>query len=133
MLELIFQGLVDSSHYIGMMIAESKQLHYNCIAAVNHFKLVAETGPWKELLKIAYDFYNAGSYDLALHLYLRLGEAGYELAQSNAAWMMKNGYCAQLGDEMCTQLTVEMYTRAAAQNRPEAYLRYGFIYPCAAE
>ncbi len=111
-----------------MMIAEGKYLNYNCAAAVHHFKLVAETGPWGEVLQTAHDLYNAGSYDIALHLYFRLAEAGFELAQSNAAWMMVNGYCGQLGNTMCTQLAVQMYTRAAAQSRPEAYLRYGFIF-----
>ncbi len=128
MLRSTFQGFIDSSHYIGAIIAEGKYLPYNCAAAVRHFKLVAETGPSAELLRTAYDLYYAGSYDIALHLYLRLAEAGHELAQSNAAWMMMNGHCGQLGNEICTQLTVQMYTRAAGQKNAEAYIRYGFIF-----
>ncbi len=117
-----------------MMTAKGKDIRYDCASAVRHFKLTAESGPWGELLQTASDLYKAGSYDIALNLYLRLAEAGYELAQSNAAWMMENGHCAQLGDETCTQLTVLMYTRAAAQNCPEAYLRYEFyFYICAVE
>ncbi len=111
-----------------MMITKGEDVRYDCVSAVHHFKMNAEAGPWGELLQIASNLYNTGSYDIALNLYLRLGEAGYELAQSNAAWMMENGHCAQLGDETCTQLAVQMYTRAAAQNRPEAYLRYEFIF-----
>ncbi len=111
-----------------MMAAKGKDIPYDCASAVRHFKFAAEAGPWGELLQTASDLYTAGSHDIALNLYLRLSEAGYELAQSNAAWMMENGHCAQFGDETCTRLTVQMYTRAAAQNRPDAYLRYGFCF-----
>lgn len=36
--------------------------------------------------------YEEGNYGTALGMYLRLAEAGYEVGQSNAAWMLQRGY-----------------------------------------
>eukprot|EP00898_Chlorokybus_atmophyticus_P003196 jgi/Chlat1/3878/Chrsp26S00303 len=64
----------------------------SCSVAVKLLKQVAEQGRWSSSIHEAYSAYTAGKYRIALYLYLKAAEAGYELAQSNAAWMLDNGY-----------------------------------------
>ena len=52
------------------------------------YKNVAERGKWGEKLMEAHTDYRRGMYDEALMKYLLLAELGYEVAQSNAAFIM---------------------------------------------
>ncbi|XP_002989053.2 ERAD-associated E3 ubiquitin-protein ligase component HRD3A [Selaginella moellendorffii] len=72
--------------------------------AVDLYKAVAERGPWGALLRWGLESYLKGEIALSLLLYSRAAELGYEVAQSNAAWILdkfheeavcigKNGYC----------------------------------------
>ena len=50
--------------------------------------LVAEKGPWSAVLQHGYDAFQEGDYERALLHYLQAAEMGYELGQSNAAWLL---------------------------------------------
>lgn len=52
------------------------------------YKIVAEKGPWSSLSRWALESYLKGEIGKALLLYSRMAELGYEVAQSNAAWIM---------------------------------------------
>ncbi|GMN51279.1 hypothetical protein TIFTF001_020428 [Ficus carica] len=52
------------------------------------YKLVAERGPWSSLSRWALESYLKGDIGKALFLYSRMAELGYEVAQSNAAWIL---------------------------------------------
>lgn len=52
------------------------------------FKNVAERGRWGERLMEAHSAYRAGRHTQALITYMLLAELGYEVAQSNAAFIL---------------------------------------------
>ncbi|ERM95837.1 ERAD-associated E3 ubiquitin-protein ligase component HRD3A [Amborella trichopoda] len=56
--------------------------------AATLYKIVAERGPWGSLSRWALEAYLKGEIGKALLLYLRMAELGYEVAQSNAAWIL---------------------------------------------
>lgn len=52
------------------------------------FKNVCERGRWSERLMTAYNSYKDEDYNAAVVQYLLLAEQGYEVAQSNAAFIL---------------------------------------------
>lgn len=54
-------------------------------------KSVAEKGKQNRLFVTAYDLYKIGEVDTSLVQYLLLAELGYEVAQSNSAYIAENG------------------------------------------
>jgi len=57
--------------------------------------VVAEQGQWGALLRLGQQSFMAGGdtgYGRALLYYLRAASLGYEVAQSNAAWMLERGF-----------------------------------------
>jgi len=52
------------------------------------FKNVAERGRWSEMVMEAHSMYRESNVDGALLLYTLLAELGYEVAQSNVAYML---------------------------------------------
>lgn len=52
------------------------------------FKNVCERGRWSERLMTAYGSFKEGDMDAALVQYLLLAEQGYEVAQSNVAFIL---------------------------------------------
>ncbi|CAA7398196.1 unnamed protein product [Spirodela intermedia] len=61
----------------------------NLIMATLIYKIVAEMGPWSSLSRWATESYVTGDVGKALLLYLRMAELGYEVGQSNAAWILE--------------------------------------------
>lgn len=55
------------------------------------FKNVAERGEWSEMLMDAHTLYKEGNVDGALLKYTLLAELGYEVAQSNVAFILDQG------------------------------------------
>ena len=55
------------------------------------FKNVAERGTWSEMLMEAHSMYKEGRIDRALLKYTLLAELGYEVAQSNVAYVLDQG------------------------------------------
>lgn len=55
------------------------------------FKNVAERGKWGEKLMEAHQYYRELKYNEAYLSYSLLAELGYEVAQSNAAFMLDRG------------------------------------------
>ncbi|EOA34591.1 hypothetical protein CARUB_v10022149mg, partial [Capsella rubella] len=52
------------------------------------YKTVAESGPWSSMSRWALGAYVKGDVGKAFILYSRMSELGYEVAQSNAAWIL---------------------------------------------
>jgi hypothetical protein len=59
------------------------------------FKNVAERGKWGEKLMEAHIRYREGSLNEAFVTYTLLAELGYEVAQSNAAFLLDKGMFPQ--------------------------------------
>ncbi|KAI3429526.1 hypothetical protein D9Q98_005614 [Chlorella vulgaris] len=92
-----------------------------CKAAAALLKRVAEKG--FPAPQEANEDFQAGDYEWALLNYLKAAEMGQELGQSNAAWMLTEGYGYE-GPE-AGLAAVQLYKRAAAQGNHEALLRVG--------
>lgn len=92
-----------------------------CRAAVSHLKKVAERA-WPALIEAADDF-TAGDYEWALLNYLQAAEWGSELGQSNAAWMLVEGYGYE--GPRGGAMAVTMLGRAAAQGNAAALVKLG--------
>ena len=52
---------------------------------------MAERGQWSEMLMDAYNMYKDGNVNQALMKYYFLAELGYEVAQSNVAYILDQG------------------------------------------
>eukprot|EP00246_Nothoceros_aenigmaticus_P013956 TRINITY_DN5091_c0_g1_i1.p1 TRINITY_DN5091_c0_g1~~TRINITY_DN5091_c0_g1_i1.p1 ORF type:complete len:694 (+),score=139.60 TRINITY_DN5091_c0_g1_i1:189-2270(+) len=75
-------------------------LEKNLENAASLYKLVADRGPWSSLMRQGLDFYpkgQKGDIGKAYLLYSRAAELGYEVAQSNAAWILDKYY----HDDIC--------------------------------
>ena len=57
------------------------------------FKNVAERGRWSEMLMEAHTMYKEHKLEAALLKYTLLAELGYEVAQSNVAYILDQGKC----------------------------------------
>ncbi|KAL4449404.1 hypothetical protein ABPG77_007048 [Micractinium sp. CCAP 211/92] len=96
-----------------------------CAAAVALLKGVAERGfPAQQE---ANDDFQAGDYEWALLNYLKAAEMGVEAGQSNAAWMLTEGYGYEGGAE-AGRAALLLYKRSAAQGNHGALLRIGDSY-----
>lgn len=62
--------------------------HCVTVSSSQLFKNVCERGRWSERLMTAYGSFKEGETDAALVQYLLLAEQGYEVAQSNVAFVL---------------------------------------------
>jgi len=78
-------------------------------------KSVAERGPWSSLSRWALESYLKGDVGKALLLYSRMADLGYEVAQSNAAWILdrygdqsicmgESGFCTDMENYVLCQI-----------------------------
>jgi len=144
-------GHLRAYHCVGKMYALGIGVSRSCDIAVNAFKVVAERGPWIEGLARAHASFRAGDTTAARLGYARLAHAGYEVAQSNAAWLLerltertrieltqgawwlfnhsKSGKaCDGLSVQACGRRALALYRRAAKQGSADASLRLGDMY-----
>ncbi|KAL5067730.1 hypothetical protein RYX36_018617, partial [Vicia faba] len=100
------------------------------------YKLVAERGPWSSLSRWALEAYLKGDVGKAYMLYSRMAEMGYEVAQSNAAWILdKYGERSMCMGEsgLCTdaerhQRAHSLWWQASEQGNEHAALLIGDAY-----
>jgi len=95
-----------------------------CASAVGLLKRVAERG-WPVLAEAADDF-TMGDYEWALLNYLKASEWGSELGQSNAAWMLLDGY--GYDGPRAGETAVSLLKRAAEQGNTAALVHIGDSY-----
>ena len=62
-----------------------------CCLLLQLFKNVAERGRWSELLMDAHRLFKEGGTDAAVIKYMFLADLGYEVAQSNVAFLLDRG------------------------------------------
>ncbi|KAF5730305.1 ERAD-associated E3 ubiquitin-protein ligase component HRD3A [Tripterygium wilfordii] len=109
-----------------------KDLHM----ATGLYKLVAERGPWSSLSRWALESYLKGDVGKAYLLYSRMAELGYEVAQSNAAWIIdkyvehsmcmgESGFCT---DAERHQRAHSLWWQASEQGNEHAALLIGDAY-----
>lgn len=100
------------------------------------YKLVAERGPWSSLSRWALEAYLKGDVGKAFFLYSRMAELGYEVAQSNAAWILdkygersmcmgESGFCSDAERHLRAH---SLWWQASEQGNEHAALLIGDAY-----
>uniref|UniRef100_A0A6I8NC75 SEL1L2 adaptor subunit of SYVN1 ubiquitin ligase n=1 Tax=Ornithorhynchus anatinus TaxID=9258 RepID=A0A6I8NC75_ORNAN len=77
-------------YYLGEMYASGIGVLRSCQTAVEFYKGVCELGFWAEKFLTAYFAYKDGDIDSSLVQYALLAEMGYEVAQSNTAFILES-------------------------------------------
>ncbi|KAF2364880.1 Sel1-like repeat [Trinorchestia longiramus] len=123
-------GHVLAFYSLAQMQSTGTGMLRSCHTSVELFKNVAERGSWGELLTSAHQAYWAGQHKRALLLYMLLAELGYEVAQSNAAYILaRHGPFPTLFPEEETLSRALMYWgRAAGQGYSFARVKLGDHY-----
>ncbi|KAL3512171.1 hypothetical protein ACH5RR_024888 [Cinchona calisaya] len=129
-------GQPKAFYQLAKMFQTGIGLKKNLPMATALYKLVAERGPWSSLSRWALESYLKGDVGRALFLYSRMGELGYEVAQSNAAWILdkygENSLC--LGESgICSgaerhQRFHALWWQASEQGNEHAALLIGDAY-----
>ncbi|EEY64064.1 uncharacterized protein PITG_02584 [Phytophthora infestans T30-4] len=104
----------------------------SCEEVVELYKRVAEfSREGSELMTQALTHTQRGNWALAFELYLIAAEMGYEVAQSNAIWLIERiqrqvfGTSSRRNSTQLERLYTQLVTRAAGQDSVEALLRMG--------
>lgn len=116
-------GHIRALHKVGRLYVAGFVRSPKCEAAASWLKTVAERGPWEKQLAEAYYKFEAGDSVGARLLYAKLAHAGYEIAQSNAAWLLM-----RLDPRAHAQRALVLYSQAAKQGNAEAKVKLGDMY-----
>uniref|UniRef100_A0A8C0GGJ9 SEL1L2 adaptor subunit of SYVN1 ubiquitin ligase n=1 Tax=Chelonoidis abingdonii TaxID=106734 RepID=A0A8C0GGJ9_CHEAB len=101
-------------YYLAQMYAAGTGVFRSCQNAVELYRSVCELGSWSEKFLTAYFAYQDGNIDSSLIQYALLAEMGYEVAQSNSAYILESG-----------KRTLLLWNRAAAQGNAFARVKTG--------
>ncbi|CAN7040941.1 unnamed protein product [Brassica rapa subsp. trilocularis] len=132
-------GLPKAMYQIAKMLHAGAELRKNrnmLKLAAAFYKSVGERGPWNSLSRWALEAYMKGDVGKAFILYSRMSELGYEVAQSNAAWILdkygERSMCMGVS-EFCTvkerkERAHALWWRASKQGNDYAALLVGDAY-----
>ncbi|KAJ3178057.1 ERAD-associated protein [Geranomyces variabilis] len=132
------RGNIVASYHLGNMYLSGAGMGSpNCHFAVTLFKSVAEKGDWHApVVHAAQDLMRAGDVEGAFLHYLLAAEQGYEVAQTNAAWMLDRGIYKlrksnlldrsqhSSGDDQ-HETALYLWNRAANQGNVDARVKMG--------
>ena len=123
-------GHVLATYNMAVMRLKGLGSPTNCKGALSLLKKVAEKGPWSSVLSEAHAELKAGNDRGALWMYLIAAEMGYEVGQSNAAWMLERGMGLPdgWGGFEAARLAKSMYRRSALQGNAGSLLSLGDLY-----
>lgn len=120
-------GHVLAYYNLAQMHATGTGMLRSCSMAVELYKNVAERGKWGNRLMEAHSHYRQGRFEEAFVTYALLAELGYEVAQSNAAFVLDRGESLSLfptTEEMFVRALM-YWGRAAAQGYSAAQVKLG--------
>ncbi|XP_056150451.1 protein sel-1 homolog 1 isoform X2 [Lampris incognitus] len=118
-------GHILAFYNLAQMHATGTGVMRSCHTAVELFKNVCERGRWSERLMTAYGSFKEGEMDAALVQYLLLAEQGYEVAQSNVAFLLDQKGSKIFSDNETYPRALLHWTRAAAQGYTVARIKLG--------
>ncbi|CAH8562295.1 unnamed protein product [Dicrocoelium dendriticum] len=119
------QGNVLAFFYLGEMHATGVGVLRSCTTAAELFKNVAERGSWSKWLMLAHSAYRAQRYDEAFVTYQLLAELGYEVAQSNVAYMLEEGKITVVDKSEFFARAVVQWQRSATQGSASSRIKLG--------
>uniref|UniRef100_A0A914CZK7 Uncharacterized protein n=1 Tax=Acrobeloides nanus TaxID=290746 RepID=A0A914CZK7_9BILA len=119
-------GNLLAIYNLAQMHAKGFGVARNCRLAMELFKNVAERGKWAERLMDAYQKWQQGAVDEAAFRYLFLGEIGYEVAQTNFAYLVDRDDSSLFDTKEETEKRALLnWQRAANQDYPYARVKLG--------
>ncbi|CAG5928192.1 unnamed protein product [Menidia menidia] len=118
-------GHILAFYNLAQMHATGTGVMRSCHTAVELFKNVCERGRWSERLMTAYSSFKEGDTDAALVQYLLLAEQGYEVAQSNVAFILDQKGAKIFSENETYPRALLHWTRAAAQGYTVARIKLG--------
>lgn len=122
-------GHVLAFYNLAQMHATGTGVMRSCPTAAELYKNVAERGRWSSHLMDAHYNYKRGRVNQAFIKYALLAEMGYEVAQSNAAFLLDRGEVTMWPEEFDQQVRALMYwSRAAGQGYSAAQVKLGDYY-----
>ncbi|KAL0126931.1 hypothetical protein PUN28_005336 [Cardiocondyla obscurior] len=118
-------GHVLAYYNLAQMHAAGTGMMRSCPTAVELMKNVAERGKWSDQLMVAHTDYREGRVNEAFLNYALFSEMGYEVAQSNAAFILDRGEADILSEEEGLVRALALWARAAAQGYSAAQVKLG--------
>ncbi|XP_050809210.1 protein sel-1 homolog 1 isoform X2 [Gopherus flavomarginatus] len=118
-------GHILAFYNLAQMHATGTGVMRSCHTAVELFKNVCERGRWSERLMTAYNGYKDGDSNAAVVQYLLLAEQGYEVAQSNAAFILDQKEASIVGENETYPQALLHWNRAASQGYTVARIKLG--------
>ncbi|KAL4641845.1 hypothetical protein GN956_G10901 [Arapaima gigas] len=119
-------GHILAFYNLAQMHATGTGVLRSCHTAVELFKNVCERGRWSERLMTAYSSFKEGDSNSAVVQYLLLAEQGYEVAQSNVAFILDQTEEANIfGENETYPRALLHWNRAAAQGYTVARIKLG--------
>ncbi|KAG8126390.1 putative Protein sel-1 protein [Naja naja] len=118
-------GHILAFYNLAQMHATGTGVMRSCHTAVELFKNVCERGRWSERLMTAYNSYKDGNTNSAVVQYLLLAEQGYEVAQSNAAFILDQKEASIIEENETYPRALLHWNRAASQGYTAARLKLG--------
>nr|XP_020137471.1 protein sel-1 homolog 2 isoform X2 [Microcebus murinus] len=112
-------------YYLAEMYATGTGVLRSCRTAVELYKGVCELGHWAEKFLTAYFAYKDGDIDSSLIQYALLAEMGYEVAQSNSAFILESKKAKILEKEKMYPMALLLWNRAAIQGNAFARVKIG--------
>ncbi|XP_020764442.2 protein sel-1 homolog 2 isoform X1 [Odocoileus virginianus] len=112
-------------YYLAEMYATGTGVLRSCRTAVELYKGVCELGHWAESFLTAYFAYKNGDIDSSLVQYALLAEMGYEVAQSNSAFILETKKAKILEKEKMYPMALLLWNRAAIQGNAFARVKTG--------
>ncbi|KAM7172913.1 protein sel-1 homolog 2 [Macrochelys suwanniensis] len=112
-------------YYLAQMYAAGTGVFRSCQNAVELYRSVCELGSWSEKFLTAYFAYQDGNIDSSLIQYALLAEMGYEVAQSNSAYILESEQVKILSNDQKYPLALLLWNRAAAQGNAFARVKTG--------
>ncbi|KAK3710545.1 hypothetical protein QZH41_009365 [Actinostola sp. cb2023] len=118
-------GHVLAFYNLAVMHASGTGVMRSCHTATELFKNVAERGRVAKLMMEAHEAYKQGQVDTALLKYAMLAELGYEVAQSNVAYILDHGLSTIINRTEIFPRALLYWTRAASQGNTQARVKVG--------
>ncbi|XP_056669843.1 protein sel-1 homolog 2 isoform X2 [Monodelphis domestica] len=112
-------------YYLAEMYATGTGVLRSCRTAVELYKGVCELGCWAEKFLTAYFAYKDGDINSSLVQYALLAEMGYEVAQSNSAFILESKKATILEKEKMYPMALLLWHRAAIQGNAFARIKIG--------
>jgi len=126
------QGHTLALHTLAKMHVHGLGTPRSCLLGAQFLKAVAERGEWGMQLEEAHAMLQAGMRSAALQVYAMLAVGGFELAQSNAAFLLDHQYryarhapiMGVRGEELARR-AMGLYAVATQQGNVDAEIKLG--------